>query len=98
MSQVTWRASDDLVAQVKAVAAGEGRSLNDYLTRIVSAAVDPEAADSGIARIRERLARAGVLAEVGPPKVRPDAEAVARARRAVAGGRSASSYVSDGRE
>ena len=43
MSQVTWRAPDELVERVRQVAARQGRSLNDYLTRLAEAAVDPEA-------------------------------------------------------
>ena len=97
MSQVTWRAPDTLVAQVKAVAASEGTSLNDYLTRVLAAAVDPDAAGSGIERLRERLARAGLLAEPATPRPRPDPADVARARHALSGGRPASDHVTDGR-
>ena len=42
MSQVTWRAPDDLVERVRRAAARQGHSLNEYLTRLAEAAVDPE--------------------------------------------------------
>jgi hypothetical protein len=55
--------------------------LNDYLTRLAEAAVDPELAGDDMARLRERLARAGLVVEPGPKRRRPDREAVASARR-----------------
>lgn len=65
MSQVTWRAPDELVEQVRRVAARQGRSLNDYLTRLARAAVDPELAGEDVERLRERLARAGLVSRSG---------------------------------
>ncbi|NMO89802.1 Arc family DNA-binding protein [Actinomycetospora sp. TBRC 11914] len=98
MAQVSWRAPDELVAQVKAVAEREGRSLNEYLTRVLTAVVDPDTADDEMAGLRERLARAGVLAPPTPAVVGPDPIAVAEARREVAGsGVSMSDLVSEGR-
>ena len=86
MSQVTWRAPDELVERVRRVAARQGRSLNDYLTRLAEAAVDPELAGDDMERLWERLARAGLLAAPGPKRRRPDPNAVAKAsRRAGAG-------------
>jgi hypothetical protein len=84
MAQVSWRADDALVEQVKAVAAREGRSLNEYLTRVLTAAVDPDTADDELAGLRERLARAGILAPPTPAVPEPDPVAVADARREVA--------------
>lgn len=84
MSQVTWRASEALISQVKAVAAREGRSLNDYLTRLVTAAVDPDSAGDEMQSLRERLARAGILAAPEPPRPRPDPTLVAEARHEIA--------------
>lgn len=81
MAQVTWRAPDELVDRLRHAAADEGRSLNDYLTRLARAATDPALAGSGLERLRERLGRAGLLAERGPEAQRPDPAAVARARR-----------------
>lgn len=98
MGQVTWRASDELIAQVKAVAASEGRSLNEFLTHLTTAVVDPDTADGEMASLRERLARAGLLVTPTPVAARPDPIAVAEARREL--GRSgvlASELVSEGR-
>jgi hypothetical protein len=81
MAQVSWRAPDTLVEQVKAVAAREGRSLNEYLTRVLTAVVDPDTADDEMTSLRERLARAGILAAPERRRERPDPIAVAAARR-----------------
>lgn len=97
MSQVTWRAPDELVERVRAAAAREGRSLNDYLTRLASAATDPEYAGDDVQRLRERLARAGLLAPSEAPRGRPDSVAVARARREAGEGTRLSDLVSESR-
>lgn len=81
MSQVTWRAPEELVERTRQAAAREGRSLNEYLTRLAQAATDPELAGSDMERLRERLSLAGLLAPPGPPTRRPDPAAVAHARR-----------------
>ncbi len=99
MAQVSWRAPDALVEQVKAVAAREGRSLNEYLTRVLTAVVDPVTAADEMTGLRERLARAGILAPHTPAVAAPDPVAVADARREL--GRSevvVSDLVADGRE
>jgi hypothetical protein len=99
MGQVSWRAPDELVQQVKAVAAREGRSLNEYLTRVLTAVVDPGTADDELAGLRERLARAGILAPPTPEVAAPDPVAVADARREVArSGISLADLVSADRE
>ena len=81
MSQVTWRAPDELVERVRRAAERQGRSLNAYLTRLAEAAVNPELAGDELERLRERLTRAGLIAEPGPRRRRPDREAVAGAGR-----------------
>lgn len=86
MAQVTWRAPDDLVDRVRQVATDQGRSVNEYLTQVLDAATNPDLAGSEAARVRERLARAGLLAEAGVPRQRPDEEALARARAAAGTG------------
>lgn len=97
MGQLTWRASDDLVDQVRNVAAAEKRSINDFLTHVLRSATDPAYAADGADRVRERLARAGLLAETGPPRERPDPELFAAARRAAGVGTSLSDLVSEDR-
>lgn len=83
MSQVTWRVREELLEQVKSAAATQGRSMNEFLTHVLSAAVDPNAAGDDIERTRERLRRAGLLVEASrsEPASRPEPEALARARR-----------------
>ncbi|MDN5860361.1 MAG: transcriptional regulator [Pseudonocardia sp.] len=97
MVQVTWRASDELVDRVRLAAAAQRRSLNDYLTRLAEAATDPDLADDESSRTRERLARAGLLAQPGPPRQRPDRGAVAAARAAAGRGTPLSDLVADNR-
>jgi hypothetical protein len=97
MSQVTWRAPEELVERTRQAAAQQGFSLNEYLTRLAAAATDPALAGSDAERLRERLAQAGLLAESGPPRSRPDAAAVARARRRAGRGQQLSDLVGDGR-
>jgi hypothetical protein len=95
--QVTWRASDELVDRVRAAAATQGRSLNEYLTKLAEAATDPDLAGDEASRTRERLARAGLLAPPAPPRPRPDPDAVSAARAAAGKGTPLSDLVSDGR-
>lgn len=97
MTQVTWRAPDDLVERTRQAAAREGRSLNDYLTRLAQAATDPDLAGSDVDRLRERLALAGLLTPAGPPRRRPAPAAVARARRAAGEGTPLSDLVTEER-
>ena len=70
MAQVSWRADDELVERVRQVASRSGRSLNEYLTVVLSAATDPELAGSEVDGVRERLALAGLLEEPTPGSVR----------------------------
>lgn len=97
MSQVTWRASDELVDGVRAAARHSGRSLNEFVTLVLTAAVDPDMEGDEVERIRLRLDRAGVLAPASTPARRPDAARVASARRALVAGPSSADLVSDGR-
>lgn len=94
MSQITWRASEELVDRVRAAAAREQRSINDFVTTVLDAATNPDLAGDQAARIRERLARAGLLAETGNPAVRPDPARVATARKAAGSGTPLSTLVS----
>jgi hypothetical protein len=97
MTQVTWRAPESLVERVRRAATNQGRSLNEYLTVVLSAATDPELATSEAVRVRERLAAAGLLVPPTRAAARPDPEAVARARASAGRGTPLSEYVTDGR-
>ncbi len=98
MAQLTIRVSEELAAQLKDASAASGRSLNGWVSAVLSAAVDPETATDEATRVRERLARAGILeVDLGPPRRRPDPDAVARARKAAGRGRPLSDLVSEGR-
>lgn len=61
MSQVTWRAPSELVERVQNVASAQGRSMNDYLTRVLEVATSPDEQDSESERMRARFARAGLM-------------------------------------
>lgn len=67
--------------------------MNEYLTRLAEAAVNPELADDELQRVRERLARAGLVAALGSPRRRPDRQALAGARRRAAAGTPLSELV-----
>lgn len=86
MQQVTWRAPDDLVDRVRSVASRHGQSMNEFLTRVLDAATDPDLGGTDAQRIRERLAQAGLLAPAGTPRARPDGQQLARARHAAGTG------------
>lgn len=97
MGQVSWRASDELIDRVRAAAAAENRSMNEYLTRLAEAATDPDYAEDAWARTRERLARAGLLVPPGPPRKRPDPALLEEARRMAGQGVPLSDLISEGR-
>src|SRR5882724_1406074 len=95
MAQVTWRASDELVERVRQVAADHGRSMNDFLSQVLAAATDPDNADDEASRVRERLARAGLLTR---PASRPrrglSATELSRSRKAAGKGTPLATIVS----
>lgn len=97
MAQVTWRAPDELVKRVRAVAAREHRSMNDYLTRVMEAVIDPDLAGDDATRVRERLSRAGLLVPPGVPRQRPGDHRLEAARRAAGSGTELADLVSDDR-
>lgn len=97
MAQVTWRAPDVLVERIRAVAAREHRSMNEYLTRVMEAVVDPDLAGDDAARVRERLARAGLLVAPDVPRQRPGDRRLETARRAAGSGTQLADLVSDDR-
>jgi hypothetical protein len=93
MSQITWRAPDELVEKVRRAAEQQGRSVNEYLSRLAEAAVNPDLADDELQRVRERLARAGLVATTGSPRRRPEPRALAAARRRAGSGTPLSELV-----
>lgn len=98
MAQLTLRIPDQVVPDLKQAAAASGKSLNAWATAVLTAAVDPNLAGDEAERIRERLARAGLLMVLPERGLRrPRADAVARARGAAGRGRSLAELVSEGR-
>lgn len=97
MRQLTLRLPDELAASLRQTAAQSGRSVNSFATAVLSAAVDPELAGDDAARVRERLARAGLLTPAGLSRTRPDPDRVREARRRAARGRPISELVSEDR-
>lgn len=95
--QMSLRLPDELAARVRAHAELAGHSVNGWITLVLGAAVDPDLAGSEAERTRERLARAGLLASGDGSARKPDARAVARARKAAAVGTPLGTVVSDGR-
>lgn len=98
MAQVTWRTPDELLERVRHAATSSGRSVNEWITRVLDAATDPELSGSDADRVRERLARAGLLAETSRlPVTQPDPKALEDAREAAGRGTPLSDLVIDGR-
>jgi len=79
------------------VASRHGYSLNEYLSRLARAATDPSLEGDDVDRLRQRLALAGLLAETGPRRIRPDRDAVARARSLAGEGTALADLVSHDR-
>ncbi len=98
MAQLTLRIPDELLARLKQVSGAKGRSLNSWVSAVLAAAVDPEYADDEAQRIRERLARAGLLLDLGNQRRRrADPGAAARARAAAGRGGPLSDLVQEDR-
>ena len=78
---MTWRASDELLEQVRRSAQRHGKSLNDWVTTVMAAATDPAYASDEATALRERLDRAGLLeTATGDAPRRSAARQVAAAR------------------
>jgi len=97
MGQMTWRVADQLLDQVRQAARARGRSLNDYVTAVMSAATDPALAGSELEGLKERLAQAGLLVPPQAPRRRPPKAAVEMARRRAGKGTSLEELVADSR-
>ncbi len=95
---MTWRAPDELLERVRRQAQERGRSLNDWVTAVLSAASDPATAGSDAERLRERLAQAGLIDPATGPARRPPETAKVSAARAAAGrGTTLAEHVRDNR-
>ena len=97
MAQMTWRTTDERLARVRRAAEQRGRSMNDYVTAVLDAATDPNLGGTEAERLRERLASAGLLAEVGVRRRRPSTRVTAQARAAAGKGTPLSDLVSQDR-
>jgi hypothetical protein len=97
MAQMTWRPSDELLERVRAQAAQNGRSLNEWVTTVLDAVTDPTSAGDVAQQVRERLARAGVLESTFDARKRPGKAELARARAAAGRGTPLAQLVRDGR-
>lgn len=86
MHVITWRSPDALAERVRAAAAERGWSINEFLTRVLDAATDPDLAGSEVERMRARLSQAGLLTVPRPAAQRPDPERVDEARRRAGAG------------
>jgi plasmid stability protein len=98
MKQLTLRIDDGLAARLKMVSAQAGRSVNAHASAILRAAVDPDLAGDEATRLRERMARAGLLMDPGEPRPRPPAVDVERARARAGQGRPLSDFVGEDRD
>lgn len=94
---MTWRTSEELLERVRRQAQEHGRSLNEWVTAVLSAASDPSSAGDEAQQLRERLARAGILEDIEPPVEAPIRARVAAARAAAGRGRSLADIVTSDR-
>ncbi len=99
MQQFSVRLTDERGAAIRRLAAARGRSINQTFEDLVAAATDPAHAGDDLAALRERLDRAGLLADLGelPAVQAPSADDLARARAAAGRGTPLSDLVSAGR-
>lgn len=99
MATFSLRVPEELAQRARAAAADSGRSLNAWIVGVIEAATDPETADSELARMRERLGRAGLLWVPQEPGAvaRPPDEEMESVRERLGRGKPLSEYVSEGR-
>lgn len=98
MHQITLRIPEELADDLRAAAERSGKSMNAWATDLLRAALDPSYADDEHERLRERLRRAGILAEAPRRRPgRPDPEEVEAARKRAGRGTPLSDLVAEGR-
>lgn len=98
MAQISLRIPDELAKQAKVEARRQQTSLNSYITRVLTAATDPDTEASEVEVLRSRLRRAGLLAKLPAYQgKRPDPAELERARAAAGKGTSLSDLVIEGR-
>jgi hypothetical protein len=94
MRQVTLRVDERLADFLKQAAAARSESVNAYAQVVLSAAVDPVFASDETEQLRERLKRAGLLAEpTGVSHPVPDDATLAQARKRAGRGKRALSAL-----
>jgi uncharacterized protein (DUF1778 family) len=98
MRQLTLRVPEELAERLKGAAHDHDESVNGYVVKVLSAAVDPDLAGDEVTGLKERLARAGLLLTPERlPTKRPSARALSRARAAAGRGKPLSDFVAEGR-
>jgi len=98
MAQITIRAEQELIDRVKDAARAGGRSMNDFVVSVLDAATNPDTLDTELERVRDRLRRAGLLAELAPYRGPiPDPREVEEAGKRAARGTLLSDIVSQNR-
>lgn len=99
MKQLTVRTPDALLERVRSAAQERDLSINEYVSRVLDAATNPDLATTDAERLRQRLSAAGLLVtRHAPAPQRPPESVVAAARRAAGHGTPLSTLVSKGRE
>lgn len=99
MRQLTLRTPDALLERVRRAAHERDMSINEYVSRVLDAATDPDLATTDAERLRQRLSAAGLLVtRHAPAPQRPSESVIAAARQAAGRGTPLSTLVSEGRE
>jgi len=92
---MTTRVSESLLERIRRAAEERRISVNEFVTRTMDAATDPELEGSEAERLRARLAAAGLtVLPATSDRVRPPREALQAARRAAGRGTPLSDIVS----
>lgn len=82
---MTTRVPETLLERVRHSARERNLSVNEYVTRILDAATNPDLADSAAERLRARLEAAGLRVTHPTPAAEPPPDHVIAAARQAAG-------------